>query len=169
MKNIAINTLKYTGIVTLSQYIGSKKVKLAQYHNEGNYSLFNFLSDCLMGDFEVAKLNRPTKIMLLSDSEDKESSDKVSRSGFYFQTSKPEKLTTGTSGGSILYSFIIPGDKVASTDFEYIGLYANSVTELECSKYAAIAAIKTPEGLSQASALVVDWELAITNNSASPR
>ena len=65
MKNIATNTLGYTGIVTLSQYINSKKIKIAQVHNEGSYPLFNFLSDCLLGDFSIAALALPNKIMLL--------------------------------------------------------------------------------------------------------
>ena len=59
MKNTAINTLKYTGIVTLSQYIGSKKRQIARMHNEGGDALFRFLANCLAGDFTTAKLTMP--------------------------------------------------------------------------------------------------------------
>ena len=64
-KNKAINTFTYTGVVTLSQYIGSKKIQVAQVHNAGGASLFEFLADCLIGDIEIAQTKRPTKIKLI--------------------------------------------------------------------------------------------------------
>ena len=45
MTNTAVNTLTYTGIVTLSQYIENKKVKIGQTHNKGGAPLFKFLSN----------------------------------------------------------------------------------------------------------------------------
>ena len=66
MKNTAINTLNYTGIVSLSQCIGNRKIKIAQMHNTGGASLFNFLANCLIGNFTTAKINYPTKIKLIN-------------------------------------------------------------------------------------------------------
>ena len=65
MNSKAVNTLNYTGIVTLSQYVGNNKVQLAQIHNTGGTSLFNFLASCLAGHFQYASVNWPTKIKLL--------------------------------------------------------------------------------------------------------
>ena len=87
--------LAYTGIVTLSQYIGTKKIKLAQMYNKGGDSLFTFISDCLTGDFDIARLNRPTKIMLLNCSKENDDSGNTininyeSASGFIYLVSKP--------------------------------------------------------------------------------
>ena len=167
MKNTAVNSIKYTGIVTLSQYIGSKKVKLAQIQNEGSYSLFNFFSDCLLGDFDVARINRPTKIMLLSyitrDDQGKEIPPYYRDcSGFIYLLSRPEKVSS-SGKSTVHYSFVITRDILEGAAFDSIGLYADSENNPE--NYAAIAKVSNLNlpGLSTSSALVVDWELNISN------
>lgn len=167
MKNKAINNIEYTGVVTLSQYIGSKKVKLAQYYNSGSYSLFNFFADCLVGDFEVAKLHRPTKIMLLL--QDENTKEYKSLSGFIYQTSKTEKVYA-TTKGIVRYSFIIPKDLLSTIRAEtisHIGLYADSARDdLDISDFSAIVPVNFDNekiSLSDYSAILVDWELNISN------
>ena len=166
MKNKAINTLEYTGVVRLSQYIGSKKVEVAKLQNEGSYSLFNFFADCLVGDFEVAQINRPTKIMLLQ--KDSKTSEFTSKSGFIFQTSKPEKVYD-TAKGTVRYCFIIPKDLISSIKPEtvtHIGLYANSATDGEETNFSALVGVDlTNDDLASAAAVLVDWELNISNKS----
>ena len=167
MKNTAINNLEYTGIVTISQYIGSKKVELFKATNTGGDSLFNFLSDCLIGDFDAAALARPTKIMLLGAILNDDGTEEfIDMSGFIYLVSKPEKL----SPHSIKYSFVIPRALVENVtgDVKYIGLYNNSVTELDLKNFAA----KVEYGLNRnelltSSMLVVDWILNITNTNTS--
>jgi hypothetical protein len=163
MKNTATNTLGYTGIVTLSQYINSKKLKIAQMHNEGSYPLFNFLSDCLIGDFAIAELDIPEKIMLLS--RDTAGEDYIDVSGFIYLLSKPEKVYN-RSVGTVRYSFIVPKTKLISAEFSHIGLYTRSATE--AMEYAAICEVNFSKlsklgNISTSSALVVDWELTISN------
>ena len=173
MKNTAINSLKYTGIVTLSQYIESKKVKIAQVYNAGGYSLFNFLADCLLGDFDIAKINRPTKIMLLEKIEEKDAQGNLlsvryeSRSGFIYLLNKPEKVYS-TTKGTVTYSFIVARDILQGSSFSSIGLYTNATEESDYENYAAVCDITNIEAinartLSASSALVVDWELNISN------
>ena len=109
MKNTAINTLKYTGIVTLSQYIGAKKVKIAQRHNDGGDALFEFLASGLIGDFAMAKALRPTKIMLLRQTNTPENPiyETTDNADFYYLLTRPEKLSSvGLS--KVRYSFLIP-------------------------------------------------------------
>lgn len=160
MKNNAINTLSYTGIVTLSRYVGSKKIEIAKLYNSGGYSLFNFFSDCLVGNFDIAKINRPTKIMLLAkdaSGEFKQASD------FIIQVSSPEKFYSRT-GSKVKLSFMIPRDKFTSTTFTHIGLYADSTNYDEYTQYAALVAKpSTLTNLSSSSALLIDWELNISN------
>lgn len=168
MKNTAINALEYTGIVTLSQYIGSKKVKIAQVQNSGAYSLFNFLSDCLLGDFEVAAFNRPTKIMLLNTVKTDENGEAVnpyyeSRSNFIYLLSKPEKIYN-SSKGTVRYSFVVARDLLEGTTFNSIGLYADSADQGSPDNFAAVVNVSlNAQSLVTSSALVIDWELNISN------
>ncbi len=170
MKNRAINTLEYTGVVTLSQYVGDKKLTLAKLSNEGGYSLFNFFADCLVGEFDVAAVNRPTKIMLLHvDKTDGSTMSFESRSGFIYQTSSPEKTMQSTTSavGSVRYSFIVPKDLLSgkdANDVNYIGLYANAAQPGEESNFAALVGVNFAEqNVSASSAVLIDWELNIYN------
>jgi hypothetical protein len=167
MKNRAINTLKYTGIVTLSQYIRNKKIILAKKYNKGGNPLFTFLTDCLVGDFDVARLERPSQILLLKVTENDSGTEdiqKASNSGFIYLLSKPEKVYS-TSSGIVRYSFVIPSDVLADSDFNAIGLYTNSATESDFENYAALCKIDDMDknNISISSMLVVDWELIISN------
>ncbi len=177
MKNTAINTLGYTGIVTLSQYIGSQKIELARKHNSGGGPLFDFLADCLIGDFSRAKILRPTKIMLVKRTKNLTprgtSSDYsyTSMSGFIYLLTKPEKIYNPTQS-KVRYSFIIPKDQLENmTDFEglHIGLYTNAVTTSESEdlkNYAALCELQSADlsnSIRIGASLVVDWELIISN------
>lgn len=164
MKNTAINSIGYTGVVTLSRYTGSKKIKIAQIQNAGVQSLFNFLADCLLGDFAIAKNNRPDKIMLLERAVQDNNVTYTSCSDFIHVTSV-EKVPSD-SAGIVRYSFMVTSDRLANNSFNCIGLYANSVRSHYPADFSAIVEI-TDEvknaNLSVSSVLVVDWELNISN------
>lgn len=162
MKNIALNTLRYTGVVTLSQYVNSKKIKIAQIHNEGGNPLFSFLTDCLLGDFELAKLDRPTKIMLLLKNTTENETTYTSASGFVYLIGKPEKISKTASSG-VRYSFVVPRDMIESAQYDSIGLYTNSTSESDCNNYAAVCDLDITDDISSSAALVIDWELNISN------
>lgn len=170
MKNIASNTFGYTGIVTLSQYIGQKKVKLAQIQNTGGQALFNFFSECLTGNWEVAKATKPTKILLLNYEEvpgangDIQLSVRDAGVGFIWLTTNPEKVYN-PSACTVRYSFMISGDMLRTTEFNGIGLYTNAATEYDYNNYAAFCKVdKLSEMvITPSSVLVVDWELNILN------
>ena len=159
MSNTAINTLKYTGIVTLSQYIGSKKFEIAKIHNAGGNPLFNFLSDCLVGDFDIARLSRPTKIMLLDKDTD---GSYISKSGFIYLISKPEK--DSNSHGTVHYNFTVARDVLDGTSFSSIGLYTDNTSTSDVQSFAAVCDVDlSVYNLSSSSALLIDWELNISN------
>lgn len=172
MKGNAINTLIYTGIVTLSQYRCGKKIKVAQVHNTGGNPLFNFLADCLIGDFAIANISRPTKVMLLiKTTEDDGSLSYSAKSGFIYLLSTPEKVYT-TESTKVRYSFIIPKDNFMEIPTEAekelgLGLYADDATDENLEKFAAFCSLKDVKNLNAAANnLVVDWDLVISNNSA---
>lgn len=174
MKNTAINSLDYTGIVTISRYNGSKKIQLAQMQNEGGNALFNFLSDCLIGDFKNAELNRPNKIKLLKYVTEDDSGNPLeapyheSKSGFIYLLSKPEKVYSDTKG-IVRYSFKISSDMIESTTFDSIGLYTSGTNDTDIENWAAVVhnvddKLQTQNISSTAiSALIIDWELNISN------
>jgi len=171
MKNTAINNISYTGIVTLSQYTNGKKFIIAQKHNAGKHPLFDFLVDCLAGNFELARKNMPSKIMLLKSNKnitDTEVYD--SKSQFIFRQTIPEKVNDSEKD-KVRYSFVIPRTVLETADFDAIGLYTDSnqcSTATEINDYAAICKL-TEENkdsaltMSASTALVIDWELIISN------
>jgi hypothetical protein len=177
MKTTALNSLKYTGIVTLYRYAGEKKIKIAEIQNTGGDSLFNFLAECLVGDFDTASISRPTKIMLLEEIDDEKDSRGepvpaylVSKSGFIYLLSKPEKTYDNTNKKcTVCFSFKIPRDMLesANTSSLCIGLYANNTNILDIDNWAALVK-NIPINGSQilaSSSYLLDWQLNITNTS----
>lgn len=175
MKNRVRNSLNYTGIVTLSSYKGTKKVKVMQVLNAGDSQLFEFLADCFLGELERAMPKRPAKIKLLhiSDTGVVESAS----SGFIGLLSQPSVSIDATQC-SITYSFLIPRDQLESmtsmTDLG-LGLYSSQTLNSEEDIYKYIASCRledlptklTTTDILASSSLVVDWELIISNSAKS--
>ena len=169
MKSTAINTLTYAGIVTLSQRIGDEKVKLAQLHNAGGIALFDFLADCLMGEFDQAKYNWPTKIKILEHIVDDETNtdDYISTSGFIYLNDAPVRVKTENKECRIRYSFLIPRDlieNISSFTNLGLGLYTHSTSEGDPANFAAFCSLSdvNSRDINNAS-LLIDWELVISN------
>lgn len=162
IKSRAVNNLGYTGIVRLSQYTDGKKSVLAEVHNKGGKPLFNFLANCLVGDFDIASQDRPMKILLLNEDE-KGNLTKTRNTDFIYLLTKPEKVYSESEEGIVKYSFIIPQEYFSRADFNAIGLYTNTATEAK--DYAAYCGVKVSDlTFSITSVLVLDWELHISNN-----
>ena len=169
MKNIAINSLKYTGIVTLSQYSGNKKLTIATLHNEGGDALFDFLASCLVGDFARARVYRPTKVMLIERKSDSGGnfvySSPSGGGGMNYILATPEKVY---SAGicKVRYSFIISKDDLEGiTNFDdlYLGLYPDKADENEPENFAALCKLAITRTDIANAVLAVDWELIISN------
>ena len=164
MKNVAANTLSYSGIVTLSKQIGKKKVVIAQAHNTGGASLFSFLADCLTGNLNQS--NVPTKIKLINrEKYDDETYNYASASGFIFLRS-PAEIKIKMSGECVVrYSFIVPRDmleNITNIDTLGIGLYSNTASESDPENFAAFCSVDVNVGQINSS-LLVDWDLIISN------
>jgi hypothetical protein len=162
MKGKTTNTYKYTGTVTLSQYIGDKKLQIAKIHNAGENPLFDFLADCLTGDFELAVKNRPNKIRLLY-SENQDCTITSYRSDFILINSPPTKLlnSSDTPFGGVTYSFVIPYDQIWQGGFNLIGLYC-ATAQGDSAMPAALCQVGELN-LTQSSVVLLDWELKISN------
>ena len=169
MKSKALNTLNYTGIVTLSRYVGDKKIKIASINNSGGHALFDFLADCLVGNFDLAKLKVPKKIKLLYRTKDEidGSYTFASASGFIFLL---EQATSDNSynQSKVTYSFLISRDQFDTIDDFTdlcLGLYTNNVSNSEddAGNFAAYCELKGLDSTMKNTTLVVDWELSISN------
>lgn len=159
--NIA-NSIDYSGVVTLSQKLGENTFKIASIKNAGGKALFNFLADCLAGDFDIAKIDRPSKIMLLYQDSDGKML-KPDNAGFIYITTKPERVYSSENESIVKYSFTISQDLLAGMNFNAIGLYGRAESDVE--KYAAYCLLKEEDlnGISVSSVLLVDWELHLSN------
>lgn len=169
MKNIARNTLTYIGDVTLSQYIGSKKVTVGKIHNSGGKPLFDFLVSCMSGDFTTANALLPCRIGLFTADYDSNGTfSNIEGIGNWGLLSPIRKVDSTFENSSVCYSFMIPFEIISPiTSFEnaFVGLYS----EYEASKsayanYMAYFSLSTLDrSLFLNAALVVDWELKIIN------
>jgi hypothetical protein len=172
MKNKAINALNYTGIVTLSQYVGKTKLQVAQLHNTGNTSLFSFLANCLAGEFDKVKSHTPSKIRLLRrNGSTGDCSYSPVTASIFLHTPPEPSFDSGES--RVRFSFIIPRDFLDSVSLTNsqdgvvgLGLYANSVSEEEPENFMAFCALDNLDrsNILANAFLVVDWELIIANN-----
>lgn len=162
IKSAAVNNVAYTGVVTLSRYTNGKKAIIAKVHNAGGRALFAFLAGCLIGDFDKAKANLPTKILLLNkDAED--GTIKAANAQFKYLLANPE-LVHSTDKCVVRYSFIIPQEYMAGTGFNAIGLYPSSASGTSLGDYVALCEINSSRfNLAPSSVLVLDWELRISN------
>ena len=166
MKNSTKNIAAYSGVVTLSKYVGKKKIKITQQHNTGGTVLFDFISDCLAYNFEKANIKKPAKIMLLTETDGSYSAASTFVS---LLTSPPRAVTTNKS--SVKYSFIVPKDQIeVLTDFEnlYVGLYPSYTKDKldELENYVALCKLNINKKDVVNTALVVDWDLIIENYTA---
>ena len=171
MKSKTLNTLSYTGVVTLSRYIGSKKVELTKIHNSGTLALFDFLADCFIGAFTDAEDKRPTKIKVLNRTVTPDGvTSYTSASGFVHLLTTPEKVFNEKANQIfVCYSFLVPRDiinNIANTKGLALGLYAKKALKNEenTEDFSAVCNIDSIKDLSTNTSLVVDWELAITNS-----
>ena len=163
VRGTAANAVGYTGVVTLYQKINSKKHIIARVHNEGRVPLFNFLADCLAGDFDVAKADRPTKIMLLNENEEAGTRERAGSSSFIYLLTKPERVYSATEG-IVRYSFLIPPEALIGAECNAIGLYNATASEADLDDYAAHCVIDLAnKSFSLSSVLLIDWELHISN------
>jgi hypothetical protein len=161
------SNIMYTGIVRLSQYTNGKKFTVAEIHNKGGKALFDFLANCLVGDYELAQADRPHKILLLNiDDETKEIKQAANTSPIRPLTT-PERVYSADEG-IVKYSFIVPqeyfaaGGASGATRFNAIGLYPESAGTVE--DYSAYCLVDTSNwSISMSSVLVLDWELHISN------
>ena len=166
MNGNVLNNVSYTGIVSLSQYHGKSKVLIEKIENAGGMALFDFLAECIIGNFDSIKLERPTKIMLLKKYKNEITGliSYKSASDFIYMLNQPTKVYNPT-GSAVCFSFIIPIEYLR-TDFDAVGLYSSTAGTQDADKYSAVCSIPNfaTTRFSSSSVLIVDWQLNIHNS-----
>lgn len=165
----AINNFTYTGIVTVSRYKHGKKSELFKITNNGGQALFDFFTMCLCGNYKDAELLRPTGIMLVNES-DGSPAEMIAYSAF-IEASTIEVLQKDDTRGCVRYSFLVHKDAIYEGTFNSICLYntgtAISGNANKLNNYSAKVAVTADEvaeiSASDVSALIIDWELHISN------
>lgn len=176
VQNTAINKFNYTGEVKLSIYEDNELISSKKIQNSGTDFLFDFFAYSLMGEFDKAKLFRPTKVLLQKIYYDNDGIEEESTpaSGFIYLRSKPQLVYKDeTESRTVKLSFVIPRTAITNTEFNRVCLFADCMTYDEQNNYSAFCNIEAAEDLlggttnisswSLSTVLMIDWELTVSN------
>ncbi len=175
---------KYSGDITIKITDDDNRVySETKYHNTGCLKLFNFFADCLIGNYNIAKSNRPCRVVLFKEDDDHPTYRKVGGvdkfditsmceecrvSTRVYYDSTPEPNITENDGCSVKYHFRLPFLTLANGAIvKKIGLYPNiisSYTKDLCAYFILPEGkeIPVPEAGGNYT-IIIDWILIIEN------
>jgi hypothetical protein len=176
VQNTAINKFNYSGEVKLSIYDDNELISSRKIKNSGTDFLFDFFAYSLMGEFDKAKLYRPTKILLQKIYYDTDGAveECAPASGFIYLRTKPQIVYKDeTESRTVKLSFVVPRTAISNTEFNRVCLFADCMTYDEQNSYSAFCNLDTSSDLmggttnisswSLSTVLMIDWELTISN------
>ena len=162
------NGISYHGEVSISVMDGKRKLCTVT-HNNGRKGLFNFLSNCLLGNFAAAKSSYPSKIACFGTVTDTDTTLVRLSSFIRYDSSRWETKETST-GSSIYFHFRIPYSALKHGTISKLRLYTNEVSgedveedicaeiNLEDTKY-----ITVPDTTDGNFTVIVDWKMTLTD------
>ena len=162
------NDINYHGEVSISVMDGKRKL-CAVTHNNGRKGLFNFLSNCLLGNFIAAKSSYPSKIACFGTVAGTDAMPVRLSSFIRYDSSRWETKETST-GSSIYFHFRIPYMALKPGTISKLRLYTNDVSgedveedicaeiNLEDTKY-----ITVPDTTDGNFTIIVDWKITLTD------
>lgn len=165
IKNSESNAFSYTGDIHVKVVEDDRIYYDNYFHNHGTKKLFNFFIDALIGNYMVAKSNRPCKIILFKKNDDGKTFTKVSNAVYYDSTALP---SVGDNSGSVTYHFRIPFLALeGGATVKRIGLYPNIISNEEddlCAYYdfPENEKIDIPTDGSNYT-IIIEWTLTINN------
>ena len=178
--NAEINELKtlnnqgvnYKGIVKVSIVNGQNKtISTNTYHNNGTNNLFNFIANCIAGNYINHEKYRPCKIALYKAAESGSNIKSACRvSNFIFQdgAAKVKNISSGiASGCEVIYHFRIPFVQLTSGANVVSAALWPSIFSENNNEYSAAVnfnpEIEIPANVSTNWTIIVDWTLQISN------
>ena len=162
------NGINYHGEVSISVMDGKRKL-CAVTHNNGRKGLFNFLSNCLLGNFIAAKSSYPSKIACFGTVAGTDAMPVRLSSFIRYDSSRWETKETST-GSSIYFHFRIPYSALKHGTISKLRLYTNEASgegveedicaeiNLEDTKY-----ITVPDTTDGNFTVIVDWKMTLTD------
>ena len=153
------SSVAYRGDVVVSLMRGNKVYKTIKSHNEGGYPLFNFLANCLIGNF--SNVDQPRNIRVGNLSDDTFTSSVVSAIPY----SNVRIEQTEQSSATVVYTFIIPfADIVIDDSINCIRLYSSRYSGKDAvANYSASFVPDKPVTLDRDSNLKIEWYMTINN------
>ena len=162
------NGISYHGEVSISVMDGKRKL-CAVTHNNGRKGLFNFLSNCLLGNFAAAKSSYPSKIACFGTVTDTDTKPVRLSSFIRYDSSRWETKETST-GSSIYFHFRIPYSALKPGTISKLRLYTNEASgeDVEEDIYAEINLdgtkyITVPDTTDGNFTVIVDWKMTLTD------
>lgn len=160
------NGINYHGEVSISVMDGKRKL-CAVTHNNGGKGLFNFLSNCLLGNFVAAKSSYPSKIACFGTVTDTDTKPVKLSSFIRYDSSRWEAKETST-GSSIYFHFRIPYSALKPGTISELRLYTNEVSgegveEDICAKINLKDSITVPDTTDGNFTVIVDWKMTLTD------
>ena len=166
----------YTGKVTVSVYDNDRLIKTTTSHNKGMSTLFNFIGNCLKGDFKSARESRPCKLVLLkADESEKTKTNPIEKPKFWteaYAISAPTVYDTAAmaipngDSSKVTYHFRIPSlNLVAGATVKKLLLLPIKYTALTeaCAYYCLDNEITLPQRSGNIT-IIVDWTLIFSNS-----
>lgn len=161
------NGINYRGEVSILVMDGKRKL-CAVTHNNGRKGLFNFLSNCLLGNFIAAKSSYPSKIACFGTVTDTDTKPVRLSSFIRYDSSRWETKETST-GSSIYFHFRIPYSALKHGTISKLRLYTNEVSgeDVEEDICAEIdlkdSSITVPDTTDGNFTIIVDWKMTLTD------
>lgn len=161
------NGINYCGEVSVTIMDGKRKLCTIT-HNNGKKGLFNFLSNCLLGNFTAARSSYPSKIACFGKVTEA-STTLVRLSSFVrYDSSRWEAKETST-GSSVYFHFRIPYMALKHGTISTLRLYTNEgygdVEENICAEINLkdTEYITVPDTTDGNFTIIVDWKMTLTD------
>ena len=161
------NGINYRGEVSISVMDGKRKLCTVT-HNNGKKGLFNFLSNCLLGNFMAAKSSYPSKIACFKSATDANASPVRLSSFVRYDSSRWVTEETSTES-SIYFHFRIPYSVLKPGTISILRLYTNEISsenaeENICAEIKLNDSITVPDTTDGNFTIIVDWKMTLTDN-----
>ncbi len=172
LKTLNNQSVNYKGIVKVSIVNGQNKtISTNTYYNNGTNNLFNFIANCIAGNYINHEKYRPCKIALYkaaASGSNIKSEYRVSNFIFQDGAAKVKNINSDkTSGCEVIYHFRIPFVQLTSSENVVSAALWPSIFSENNNEYSAIVnlnpVIEIPENVSTNWTIIVDWTLQISN------
>lgn len=153
-----LNSVSYTGNVKIELFNGKRKLQQYCTHNTGKQRLFDFLANCLVGNFNAAKSAMPCRVACFNNE------DKLVSKYVYYDSAAVDRTTNGKDGTLVIYRFRIPYTcLIAGGTIKKVALYSNNDQQ---NKYAEDEIPEIPIPSSGGNfTIAIEWTMTITNGS----